>query len=76
MLPPEAGSRGLLIPPGFITGAARGILKALEAGDEAAVQLAGIPLLELGRRIHEGREFEARIRNLEARIKALEEAAA
>jgi len=76
VIPAEGGSRGLLIPPGFITGAARGILKALEAGDEAALQLAGLPLLELGRRVQEGREFEARIRSLEARIKALEESAA
>jgi len=73
--PAGAGEAGFWIHPTFIAGAARGLLKEFEAGNELALQLAGIPLLELGRLVCAGKEFEARIRNLEARIKSLEKAA-
>lgn|GEM_PF-3108748 len=74
--PAGAGEAGFWIHPSFIAGAARGLLKEIEAGNELALQLAGIPLLELARLVHAGQQFELRIRNLEDRIKALEKAAA
>jgi len=74
--PAGAGEAGFWIHPSFISGAARGLLKEFEAGNELAFQLAGLPLLELCRLVHAGKEFELRIRELETRIKALEKKAA
>lgn len=74
--PAGAAESNLWIHHSLIAGAARGLLKEIEAENELALQLAGIPLLELGRLVYAGQQFELRIRNLENRIKALEKAAA
>ena len=65
-------TRPLYLPAGFVAGAARGLLKALEAHDPTVLQLAGLPILELGRRVAAGEELEKRLQGLEARIKHLE----
>lgn len=73
LLQAEKGSGDFLVESGLVESVAKEVLRGIEKGDEMAVQMTALPILELGRRVLEGRKLEARVRNLESRVKALEE---